>query len=250
MSDIEERHSTEEAEPLVIDSSNPSPRVSGGDISGIESCRPATGEHNDPKANSRIRPWLFCSHLLSTWNSRVFEFGAVLFLAEIFPDTLRPVSAYTLLRAISVICLSPTVGEYIDQGNRLDVVRKSIVGQRVSVISSCLLFGIMVGEAVGHPSVRAGLFGLLCVLACLEKVCSVMNLIAVERDWVVTIADNTELDLQTLNSQMRRIDLACKLFGPLAIALLDGLSTKGAIYGTLGLSASCVSLEYYSIAKV
>ena len=250
MPNTEEHYSLEEAEPLIIESSYPSPRVSGEERSRIEPHCPDNGRHNHPKPHDRTQLWLFCSHSLSTWNSRVFEFGAVLFLAKIYPDTIRPVSVYTLLRAISAICLSPTVGEYIDQGNRLDVVRKSIVGQRVSVILSCLLFGFLLAEAVGRPRVKAGLFGLVCVLACIEKVCSVMNLIAVERDWVVIIADNTELNLETLNSQMRRIDLACKLFGPLAIALLDGISTKGAIYGTLGLSAACIPLEYYSIAKV
>lgn len=32
------------------------------------------------------------SHFLSTWNSRVFEFGAVLYLASIYPGTLLPLS--------------------------------------------------------------------------------------------------------------------------------------------------------------
>lgn len=39
---------------------------------------------------------LYTSHLLSTWNSRLFEFGAVLFLASIFPGTLMPMSVCAL----------------------------------------------------------------------------------------------------------------------------------------------------------
>jgi hypothetical protein len=69
---------------------------------------------------------LFISHFLSTWNSRVFEFGAVLFLASIFPRTLLPMSVYALARAASAICFSPAVGRYIDAGDRLSVVRFSI----------------------------------------------------------------------------------------------------------------------------
>jgi hypothetical protein len=69
---------------------------------------------------------LYCSHFLSTWNSRSFEFGAVLFLASIFPGTLLPLSIYALVRAAAAIVLSPAVGGYIDQGNRLRVIRTSI----------------------------------------------------------------------------------------------------------------------------
>lgn len=53
-----------------------------------------------------------------------------------------------------------------------------------------------------------------------------------------------------LNSQMRRIDLVCKLIGPLAISLLDGLSTRIAILATLGLSVVSVGVEYLAIAQV
>lgn len=69
---------------------------------------------------------LYVSHFLSTWNVRGFEFGAVLFLATIFPGTLLPMSVYALVRAASAIILSPVVGRYIDSGDRLQVIRVSI----------------------------------------------------------------------------------------------------------------------------
>lgn len=94
-------------------------------------------EHIPTEADSLLRPGrqdiapsisrrLYVSHFLSTWNSRAFEFGAVLFLASIFPATLLPSSVYALARAASAIVLSPAVGRYIDNGNRLQVVRFSI----------------------------------------------------------------------------------------------------------------------------
>lgn len=52
-----------------------------------------------------------------------------------------------------------------------------------------------------------------------------------------------------LNSQMRRIDLFCKLAGPLAIALIDGFSTKVAILATLVLNVMSIITEYHAIAK-
>jgi len=53
-----------------------------------------------------------------------------------------------------------------------------------------------------------------------------------------------------LNARMRRIDLFCKLAGPLFIALIDGASTKIAIFITLGINALSVPIEYFAIAQV
>lgn len=69
---------------------------------------------------------LYLSHALSTWNSRLFEFGAFLFLANIYPNTLLPASVYALARAASAALLSPYLGSYIDRADRLKAVRVSI----------------------------------------------------------------------------------------------------------------------------
>ena len=74
----------------------------------------------------RIARRLYVSHFLSTWNSRVFEFGAVLYLAKIYPGTLLPMSLYALTRGLSAMLFAPTVGRYIDGNDRLKVVRASI----------------------------------------------------------------------------------------------------------------------------
>ena len=77
-----------------------------------------------------------------------------------------------------------------------------------------------------------------------------MNLISIERDWVVVVAESSQCGLDVLNSQMRRIDLLCKLVGPLAIALVDGYSTIIAIGVVTGMNASSTPIEYFAIAKV
>jgi iron-regulated transporter 1 len=69
---------------------------------------------------------LYISHALSAWNSRSFEFGAFLFLANIYPNTLLPASVYALARAASAALLSPWLGLYIDRADRLKAVRLSI----------------------------------------------------------------------------------------------------------------------------
>ncbi|KAH6620865.1 Ferroporti-1 [Chaetomium sp. MPI-SDFR-AT-0129] len=198
----------------------------------------------------RISRRLYVSHFLSTWNSRVFEFGAVLYLAPVFPKTLLPMSIYALTRALSAIVFAPAIGQYVDSGNRLQVVRVSIVFQRLVVAISCVVFYIL---ALGLPLRRGtetGMLVLLFFLACIEKLCSIMNLISVERDWVVVVANKKHTALLILNAQMRRIDLLCKLFGPLFIALIAGFSTKVAIIANLAMNVTSSILEYSAIARV
>lgn len=136
---------------------------------------------------------LYISHMLSTWNSRLFEFGAVLFLASIFPKTLLPMSVYALVRSLSAIALAHPVGGWIDRGHRLHVVRASIIGQRVPVALSCGILWLLERRlerlAASHV---IGLLALLCVLAGAEKVAAMANTIAVERDWVVVTTEGDD----------------------------------------------------------
>ncbi|KAI5265069.1 hypothetical protein E4T47_08621 [Aureobasidium subglaciale] len=143
-----------------------------------------------------LKTRLYVSHFLSTWNSRVFEFGAVLYLAAIYPGTLLPMSVYALSRGLAAILFAPAVGQYIDRANRLTVVRLSIIMQRAPVAGS--------------------------------------------------LAD----DATELNAEMRRIDLVCKLVGPLFIALIAGYSTQIAILVNLGMNVASMIVEYFAIARV
>ncbi|KAK1146231.1 hypothetical protein N8T08_003321 [Aspergillus melleus] len=199
---------------------------------------------------SAVTRRIYISHFLSTWNSRVFEFGSILYLASIFPHTLLPMSVYALARGIAAILLAPVVGHYIDTGNRLAVVRFSIVVQRVVVAASCAVFWILARGDLNLRALMPWLLTLLALLACVEKLCSVLNMVSVEKDWVVVVAEGNDLALRALNSQMRRIDLICKLVGPLIIGLVDGLSTELAIIVNFTMNMASVPVEYYAIAKV
>jgi solute carrier family 40 (iron-regulated transporter), member 1 len=89
----------------------------------------ATEDHPTASNNGEFKTCtrlLYTSHFLSAWNSRLFEFGAYLFLAEIFPNTLLPASVYAISRAGSAAVLSPWGGRWVDNGERLKVVRVSI----------------------------------------------------------------------------------------------------------------------------
>jgi iron-regulated transporter 1 len=95
-----------------------------------------------------------------------------------------------------------------------------------------------------------GLFIASVILACFEKLAFVANTVSVERDWIVVVSDSLGTDRQELNSTMRRIDLLCKLLAPVGIGLIDGYSTKLAIWVVFFQNAISVLVEYYAIAHV
>jgi iron-regulated transporter 1 len=195
---------------------------------------------------------LYISHTLSTWNARTFEFGAVIYLAAIFPGTLFFASCYALFRSAAAAILGSWIGDLVDRQNRLHVVRQSIVWQRLSVAVSCLvLVAMLMLRGKGERSlVTYVLFVISVVLACIEKLAFVANTVAVERDWIIVVSGSLAVDRQELNSVMRRIDLLCKLIAPVGIGLLDGYSTKVAIWVVFAQNAISVAVEYFAIAQV
>ncbi|KAI0070260.1 hypothetical protein K474DRAFT_1687515 [Panus rudis PR-1116 ss-1] len=191
---------------------------------------------------------LYVSHFLSTWNSRMFEFGAFLFLASTFSGTLRYASVYALVRSLAVAILSSWIGALVDRSNRLVVLRLSIVWQRVPVAISCLCFMSLLARDSERFTVA--LFSVVVMLACMEKLAAAVNTVAVERDWVIVISESLEIPRQDLNASIRRIDLFCKLFAPVFISLVHSFATKAAIWTVFGLNAASVVVEYLAIAQV
>ncbi len=182
---------------------------------------------------------LYLSHTLSTWNARTFEFGAVLFLAAIFPGTLFYASCYALFRSLAAFVLASQVGAVVDTRERLWVVRQSIVWQRCAVACSCLVLLVLL-DLTEQRLATVLCFAVCTLLACMEKLAFVGNTVAVERDWLVVVADSLELPREDLNSAMRRIDLICKLMAPTCISLVDGYSTRAAVWVVFGQNASSV----------
>lgn len=143
---------------------------------------PAVIPNNVPRS---LALRLYVSHFLSTWNSRVFEFGAALFLTSIYPGTLLPVSIYSLVRNAGYIMFAQPVGNWINKGNRLNLIRTSIIGQRVPVAASCALLLVLLlkKDELGSRK-NSGVFAVVVFLSVVEKLSATMNLISVERDWV------------------------------------------------------------------
>ncbi|ORY14215.1 Ferroporti-1 [Clohesyomyces aquaticus] len=213
----------------------------------IETNQPSLSETR-PKPARRVLLKLYLSHTLSTWNARMFEFGAVIFIAKIFPDTLFYTSCYALFRSAAAVLLSSRVGGLVDRTPRLQTVRQSIIWQRVPVAVSCILLLLM---QKGHSKTLTLFYFMASVgLAGVEKVAFIANTISVERDWIIVISDEMGIQRKDLNGTMRRIDLVCKLAAPLGISLVDGWSTRTAILLVFVQNACSVLLEYFAIAQV
>ena len=193
---------------------------------------------------------LYVSHILSTWNARTFEFGAIIFLAAIFPGTLFFASCYALCRSAAAAVLGSWIGSQVDRKNRLHVVRQSIVWQRLSVATSCLVLAFLLAAGEEKGLTAYALFAASVLLACVEKLAFVANTVSVERDWIIVVSDSLHADRQQLNSVMRRIDLVCKLVAPVGIGLIEGYSTRLAIAVVFVQNAISVLVEYYAIAHV
>ena len=56
--------------------------------------------------------------------------------------------------------------------------------QRLTVACSCFIFWLLVTEKHLGRVLNVGLFTILALLACIEKLSAVLNTVSVERDWV------------------------------------------------------------------
>lgn len=147
------------------------------------------------RASKPVLVRLYISHSLSTWNSRMFEFGAVLFLASIFPGTLLYASVYALVRSLSAVLLSSWLGSMVDRSNRLKAIRQSIIWQRLPVALSCACFVALLTTS-GPSYISPLLFAVVTLLACFEKLAYTANTVAVERDWAIVVSDALQIPRQ------------------------------------------------------
>lgn len=58
-----------------------------------------------------------------------------------------------------------------------------IVLQRLVVAASCVIFYLLAIGIFMKRAVSIALLATLAVLACIEKLCSVLNMVSVETDW-------------------------------------------------------------------
>jgi hypothetical protein len=167
----------------------------------------------------------------STQGDRMWEFAVPILFMEIFVDTLLPSAFFSLVMYATCLVAIPSVGRQLDAANRWKAMRLAIVLENATIIASTGLLGAMLllTDADGlHKPEWTWTLTLLFVgtLVCggVGQVLSEAQTLGIERDWVVIIAQSSGVERSTalagLNTILRRIDLACKLLGPLAFGII------------------------------
>lgn len=179
---------------------------------------------------------LYATHTLSMWNSRSYEFAAVLFTTSAYPHTLTVASLRGLSANLASLLFAPAVGRWCNRhASRLRPLQLCIVFQGVCIAAACLGWTLIVQrDGYHHDAARRdrnegvelqptwlkpAIISAVIVLGMLERLSWVGNVAIIERDWVPLLAhDTTRPALHILNANVKRIDLITKLVAPLAVS--------------------------------
>ena len=177
------------------------------------------------------------------------------------------------MRTVASICLSSTVGRWVDRSpNRLKTLQTTISVNRLTVIAASVLWFFIVDasqdqhhdpttqsprsnifDLEASAALKAGLFVIILALGIFENQSASGNMLSMERDWVVIVADRDGMpyDLTHLNSSMRRIDLICKLVAPILISLIvSATSTRIGVLAVGGMSLASWGVEVFCARRV
>ncbi|KAI0800641.1 Ferroporti-1 [Fomes fomentarius] len=195
---------------------------------------------------------LLVQHLSNVWGLRTAEFAVYLFLVTLFPDTLLPASIYGFVTTGVAIFLSGWAGRLVDEHHNLGVVRVSIIVIKLAACtqygaSLVLLYGFGATSGLQRPwstHLSSGMFSIIVIGGCIHTVAGTTISVAVEREWVTTIAGSSSSHLTMLNTYMRRVDLFCKLVSPLFVSLLTSVASyRFAAIFLCGVEGACMLFE-------
>eukprot|EP00243_Klebsormidium_subtile_P010568 TRINITY_DN569_c0_g2_i1.p2 TRINITY_DN569_c0_g2~~TRINITY_DN569_c0_g2_i1.p2 ORF type:complete len:191 (-),score=27.93 TRINITY_DN569_c0_g2_i1:371-943(-) len=126
---------------------------------------------------------MYCSHFLSRWGDRMWEFAVALFMIRIWKDSLILTALYGLVEASSVAVFGVFVGKWVDCNSRMKVVRLSIAIQNASMIGAAVGIILLLQESAPHGPAFIFLVFLVNLLGGVQALAGLANNIAVERDW-------------------------------------------------------------------
>lgn len=203
------------------------------------------GEIGNHPAKARFLTYFYVSHFLSRWGSRMWEFGVGLFMIAIWPDSLLLTSVYGLVEDLAVASLGVSVGKWVDTTPRLKAVQISLGMRNGSVMAAALALVILLLDpdfALGQYKTFTSLIVLVNLFGGVSALAALATNIAVERDWVLAIAEGKRVaTLEELNSVMRGIDLTCKLMAPVLV---------GIIMSCVSVLAAAVFLSLWNVVSI
>lgn len=165
-----------------------------------------------------IKNRLYISHFLYVWNSRMYEFGILLFIINLYPGTLFPSSLFAFCSSLSGILLSNAVTNLVNHGERLKIIKKTIFIQRWFAVLSATVLLIIFQFFEEHQLLKKLCLGVVIICGAVEKLSTIANKISISRDWIVKICSKDEEFLVELSTKLRSIDLFCKLVAPFFIS--------------------------------
>jgi iron-regulated transporter 1 len=169
----------------------------------------------------RARLALYCSHALSTWGQRGWEFTAGLVMFVIHPSSLLLVAVFGLCDAGAQVALGPAAGAYVDRAPRLRAACSMYVLQNASVaVSAGSCLALLWGAAAPPSTGFWALVGVAVAAGCLSSVGSLGAALSVEREWTRALSGGSSEQLAQINAGMKAIDLTCLLASPIAAGLL------------------------------
>lgn len=157
----------------------------------------------------------------------MWAFAIPILFMDVFVDTLLPSACFALAMYATCLIMIPSVGRYLDATNRWKAMQWAIVVENLMIILSSVILGLilLVTNADGiHKPVWTwqllALFGSILVCGGIGQVLNDAQTLGLERDWVVVIAAKDSETLAQLNTNMRRLDLSCKILAPLVFGII------------------------------
>ncbi|XP_064638843.1 solute carrier family 40 protein member 1-like isoform X2 [Lineus longissimus] len=227
---------------------------------------PLIADRSEPKARGgccgKLGDWfgsiyfyVYCSHTLSAWGDRMWQFAVGLFLVNLTGDSLQLTAIYGFSSGGSVLLFGALIGDWVDRNPRLQA-RTTLVIQNLSIIICAVILCMMLVYPDAMTTVWDGWLNTLCqalviFFSDVAFLASTGNTIAIERDWVVEICGRDTKTLTKMTAFLRRIDLTTNILAPVGVGQIM-------TYGSLFIGAVFIAawnfisffIEYYLLWKV
>jgi hypothetical protein len=160
---------------------------------------------------------------------RTWRFGLPLVLAFV-EGGFQAIAILGFVAPLACSLAGPAVGRMLDSVYRPLGLGAMLALQDGAIALSSLALIAVARSGASGPLASSPLFGLLVVLAMLEKLASISSELAIERDWVTQLAGKQNQGaLARSNAYLRRTDLVTELVGAVVF---------GWIYSKAGLVSS------------
>ena len=158
------------------------------------------------------------ARLLTRAGDHAWGLAIPLALMVAAPGTMRPLAAYYLMTRLAVVLAMPQLGRWIDEADRLDVVRAGIALEVAGVIAAALLFGALAPASGLVPAVIAA--------GVVAQVGATMMAVVLPGRWVPALFESDAL--ARVNSRLKQCDLISEVAAPVAAGSLMAFASSPA----------------------